>query len=66
MHESARKRIEALKALLKDKDADVRTAAANGIERLEGACGLEEILRTLKTGEMGAKIRALCAWRDRR
>jgi len=50
-----------LRPLLKDDDPDVRSAAAEAIERLEGACGLDEIMQTLRKGDTGARIGAIYA-----
>jgi HEAT repeat protein len=61
MKEMARSRIELLRPLLKDPVADVRTAAAEAIERLEAASSVDEILATLKTGNNGARIGAIYA-----
>lgn len=61
MKEKARSRIELLRPLLKDPVADVRTAAAEAIERLEAVSSVDEILATLKTGNNGARIGAIYA-----
>jgi HEAT repeat protein len=61
MNETARTRIEALRPLLKDSDAEVRRAAAAAIEHLEGAGGIDEVLHTLKTGNTGERISAIFA-----
>ena len=50
-----------MQPLLKDSDPEVRNVAAEAIERLEGCCALDEILQSLKTGDTGAKIRAIYA-----
>lgn len=61
MKEKVRSRIESLRPLLKDPVPDVRIAAAEAIEKLEAAGSVEEILATLKTGDMGARIGAIYA-----
>lgn len=61
MKEKARSRIEMLRPLLKDPVPDVRVAAAKAIEKLEAASSVDEILATLKTGNMGARIGAIYA-----
>jgi len=61
MHAIARQRIQALQPLLKDENPEVRQAAAQAIERLEGIAGIDEILLTLKKGDTAAKIRAMYA-----
>jgi HEAT repeat protein len=61
MNETARKRINLLRPLLKDTSQAVRAAAADAIDRLEATSGVEEILATLKTGTTGAKIGAIYA-----
>ncbi|MDD2581335.1 MAG: HEAT repeat domain-containing protein [Desulfuromonadaceae bacterium] len=61
MKEKARSRIEMLRPLLKDPVPDVRAAAAEAIEKLEAASSVDEILATLKTGNMGARIGAIYA-----
>jgi len=50
-----------LRPLLKDAAPEVRNAAAEAIEKLEGIISAEEILHTLKTGDMGARIGAIYA-----
>lgn len=47
--------------LLQDETPEVRQAAAEAIERLEGVSSLDEILLSLKKGDTGAKIRAIYA-----
>lgn len=61
MKENVRSRIDALRPLLKDLVPGVRIAAAEAIERLEAVSGVDEILATLKTGDMGARIGAIYA-----
>lgn len=61
MKEKVRARISCLRPLLKDPVPGVRIAAAQAIEKLEGANSTEEILHTLKTGDMGARIGAIYA-----
>lgn len=61
MKEKIRTRIACLKPLLKDTAPGVRIAAAQAIEKLEGVNSTEEILHTLKTGDMGARIGAIYA-----
>ena len=61
MNDSVRQRISVLQPLLKDKDPEVCNSAAEAIERLEGICALDEIMQSLKTGDTGAKIRAIYA-----
>jgi len=64
MKEKVRSRIDSLRPLLKDPVPDVRIAAAEAIEKLEAASSVEEILATLKTGDMGARIGAIYALGD--
>lgn len=61
MKEKNRSRIDALRPLLKDTVPEVRTAAAEAIEKLEATSSVDEILATLKTGNMGARIGAIYA-----
>jgi HEAT repeat protein len=61
MDETARRRIQALQALLKDQEPEVRAAAAQAIEQLEGVSSLDEIIFSLKKGDTGTKIRAIYA-----
>ncbi|MBC7961484.1 MAG: HEAT repeat domain-containing protein [Steroidobacteraceae bacterium] len=61
MKEKVRTRIDILRPLLKDAVPGVRIAAAQAIEKLEGISSTEEILHTLKTGDMGARIGAIYA-----
>lgn len=61
MNEIIRQRIDALIPLLKDTDPDVRSTVAHAIEHLEVACDINDILQTLKTGDMGARISAIYA-----
>ena len=61
MKEKVRSRIDALRPLLKDPVPGVRSAAAAAIEKLEAISGVDEILATLKTGSMGARIGAIYA-----
>lgn len=46
---------------MKDAAPEVRNAAAEAIEKLEGVISAEEILHTLKTGDTGARIGAIYA-----
>lgn len=61
MKEKVRSRIDVLRPLLKDLVPGVRIAAAEAIEKLEAVCAVDEILSTLKTGDMGARIGAIYA-----
>lgn len=61
MKEKVRSRIDALRPLLKDPEPEVKIAAAEAIETLEKICSVEDILATLKTGNMGARIGAIYA-----
>ena len=61
MKDKARSRIDSLRPLLKDEIQEVRMAAAEAIERLEAVSSVDEILVTLKTGNMGAKVGAIYA-----
>lgn len=61
MKEKLRLRIESLRPLLKDPAPGVRSAAAEAIEKLEAVISIEDILLTLKTGSMGARIGAIYA-----
>jgi HEAT repeat protein len=61
MKEKARSRIEALRLLLKDPVTEVRTAAAEAIEKLEAVITVDDILAALKTGSMGARVGAIYA-----
>lgn len=61
MRETVRSRIVALRPLLKDPASEVRTAAAEAIEKLEALSTIDEIFATLKTGDMGARIGAIYA-----
>jgi HEAT repeat protein len=61
MNKTARQRIQALQALLKDQVPEVRAAASQAIEHLEGISSLDEILLSLKKGDTGTKIRAIYA-----
>lgn len=61
MKEKVRSRIDSLRPLLKDPVLEVRTAAAEAIEKLEATSSVDEILATLKTGSMGARIGAIYA-----
>jgi HEAT repeat protein len=59
--ESTRRRREALTTLLTDPVEDVRIAASEALEGLEGIGNLTEILDALKKGDIGTKIKALYA-----
>ncbi|MDD2308413.1 MAG: HEAT repeat domain-containing protein [Desulfuromonadaceae bacterium] len=61
MKQKARSRINALVPLLKDPVPGVRAAAAEAIEKLEALSAVDDILATLKTGSMGARIGAIYA-----
>ncbi len=61
MKENIRSRIGILRPLLKDPVSEVRVAAAEAIEKLEAISSVDEILATLKTGDMGARIGAIYA-----
>src|SRR6185369_4386769 len=61
MNESVRQRIAVLQPLLKDARQEVRTAAAQAIERLEGSSAFEDLMISLKKGNTGTKIRAIYA-----
>ena len=61
MKEKVRLRIASLRPLLKDPVPSVRTAAAEAIEKIEAASSVDDILATLKTGDMGARIGAIYA-----
>jgi HEAT repeat protein len=61
MKDIIRARIESLRPLLKDPVSSVRIAAAESIEKLEATSSIDEILATLKTGDMGARIGAIFA-----
>ncbi len=61
MKEKVRSRIDSLRPLLKDPVPGVRIAAAEAIEMLEAASSVDEILATLKSGNMGARIGAIYA-----
>jgi HEAT repeat protein len=61
MKEKVRSRIAVLRPLLKDPVSEVRSAAAGAIEKLEAISSVDEILATLKTGDMGARIGAIFA-----
>jgi HEAT repeat protein len=61
MNNNVRQRIDTLIPLLKDADPEVRSAVAQAIECLEVSCDITEILTTLKTGDMGARISAIYA-----
>lgn len=55
------KRKELLITMLKDTDADVRSAAAASLERLESFQSLEVVLEQLKKGGLPEKVRAIYA-----
>ncbi|MEI7816955.1 MAG: HEAT repeat domain-containing protein [Desulfuromonadales bacterium] len=59
MKEKVRTRIDTLRPLLKDPVPSVRIAAAEAIEKLEVASSVDEILATMKAGNMGARIGAI-------
>ncbi|MEI8356712.1 MAG: HEAT repeat domain-containing protein, partial [Deltaproteobacteria bacterium] len=59
--EMVNSRRDALIALLKDPVAEVRSAAAEALEILEGISSLDEILDALKKGDIPTKIKALYA-----
>ncbi|HEY5976056.1 MAG TPA: HEAT repeat domain-containing protein, partial [Geobacteraceae bacterium] len=60
-HVATAKRREALALLLKDSHVEVRQAAAQALERLEGKMGLPEILDLLRKGRLAEKVRAIYA-----
>lgn len=59
MHETVLRRIQALRPLLRDATPEVRDAAAEAIQRLEGISSLDEILLSLKRGDRGTRIKAI-------
>jgi len=59
--ESVRKRRDALSTLLSDPCEEVRTAAAQALDRLEGIGSLPEVMDALKKGDVGIKVRAIYA-----
>lgn len=61
MNDELGKRIQAVRPLLKDADAAVRTAAAQAIETLEGCRTVDELLETLRSGDLGARVAAIHA-----
>jgi HEAT repeat protein len=61
MNETIRQRIDVLIPLLKDTDSEVRTTVSRAIEHLEASGDLNDILHTLKTGTMGARIASIYA-----
>src|ERR687887_487547 len=61
METSAKTRRDARFGLLKDPVDEVRLAAAQSLEALEGAGSLEEVLTLLKKGDLPAKVRAIYA-----
>jgi HEAT repeat protein len=61
MNEIVRTRIDVLRPLLKDADPDVLSAAAGSIERLEATGSIDELLHSLKTGNMGSRVAAIYA-----
>lgn len=61
MKDKAYLRINVLRPMLKDHIPSVRIAAAEAIEAIEAASSIDEILLTLKTGNMGAKVGAIYA-----
>jgi HEAT repeat protein len=60
-NDAINKRKEALIAVLKDPDEEVRTAAAQALERLEGISCMDEVLSSLRKGDIPTKIKALYA-----
>ena len=60
-YESTRNRREALASMLTDPSDDVRTAAAEALERLEWIGSLTEVLGALSKGNRWTKIKALYA-----
>jgi HEAT repeat protein len=54
-------RKELLITMLKDADADVRSAAAASLERLENVQRQDEVLEQLKKGDIAQKVRAIYA-----
>jgi HEAT repeat protein len=61
MKEQMRERIDILRPLLKDQEPDVRIAAAEAIDKLEASGSIAEVIETLKTGDMGARVGAIFA-----
>ena len=61
IYESTKKRREALSALLTDPNEEVRIAAAEALEHLEGIGSIPEILEALKKGDLGTKLNAIYA-----
>jgi HEAT repeat protein len=61
MKDAIRQRIDVLIPLLKDPEPEVRTAAARAIEQLEVTCDINDILRSLKTGDTGTRISSIYA-----
>lgn len=55
------KRKELLIRMLKDSDEEVRSAAADSLQRIERVQSLDEVLEQLKKGEIPEKIRAIYA-----
>jgi len=55
------KRKDLLIRMLKDSDAEVSSAAAAALERLESVQSLDEVLEQLKKGDIAEKIRAIYA-----
>lgn len=55
------KRKELLIGMLKDTDAEVSSAAAASLERLENVQSLDEVLEQLKKGGIPEKVRAIYA-----
>jgi HEAT repeat protein len=61
MKDRIRRRIDALRPLLQDPAAEVRSSAAEAIEKLEAISCVDDILVTLKSGDMGARVGAIFA-----
>jgi HEAT repeat protein len=61
MKDRIRRRIDALRPLLHDPAAEVRRSAAEAIEKLEAISCVDDILVTLKSGDMGARVGAIYA-----
>src|SRR4051812_38142860 len=58
------RRRDALVALLKDADPDVRAAASDALGKLELKAGVERVLQDLKQGTMPEKLAAIHALGD--
>jgi HEAT repeat protein len=54
-------RRQKLREALRDTDEEVRAAAAEALEQLEALLAMDDIVRALKTGNRGQRVRALLA-----